>query len=99
MAKVISICGSLRKGSYNRMVLSHLPDWAPAGMTIAEAPPFVEFPLYNADDQNATGFPAPVSWPAAARCGGMLSDVTSGGGNSSGKRGAECGRISGEKTR
>ena len=60
MANVISICGSLRKGSYNRMVLNHLPGWAPAGMTIAEAPPFTEFPLYNADIQNSTGFPAPV---------------------------------------
>jgi len=57
---VVSICGSLRKGSYNRMVVNALPGWAPAGMTIAEAPPWAEFPLYNADVQNATGFPAPV---------------------------------------
>ena len=28
---VISICGSLRKGSYNRMVMSLLPGYAPAG--------------------------------------------------------------------
>ena len=60
MTNVISICGSLRKGSYNRMVLNALPGWAPAGMTVAEAPPFSEFPLYNADMQNSTGFPAPV---------------------------------------
>lgn len=60
MSNVISICGSLRKGSYNRMVLNLLPGWAPAGMTITEAPPFAEFPLYNADIQNSTGFPAPV---------------------------------------
>jgi len=60
MSNVISICGSLRKGSYNRMVLNLLPGWAPAGMTITEAPPFTEFPLYNADIQNSTGFPAPV---------------------------------------
>ena len=57
---VISICGSLRKGSYNRMVMNALPALAPDGMTIAEAPPFSEFPLYNADVQNATGFPPPV---------------------------------------
>jgi len=60
MTNVISICGSLRKGSYNRMVLNALPGWAPAGLTVAEAPPFSEFPLYNADMQNSTGFPAPV---------------------------------------
>jgi chromate reductase len=57
---VISICGSLRKGSYNRMVMNALPALAPEGMKISEAPPFSEFPLYNADIQNSTGFPAPV---------------------------------------
>ncbi len=57
---VISICGSLRKGSYNRMVMNALPALAPEGMKITEAPPFSEFPLYNADIQNSTGFPAPV---------------------------------------
>ena len=57
---VICICGSLRKGSYNRMVMNLLPGYAPEGMIITEAPSFAEFPLYNADIQNATGFPAPV---------------------------------------
>ena len=57
---VISICGSLRKGSYNRMVMNALPSLAPEGMSIKEAPPFTDFPLYNADIQNSTGFPAPV---------------------------------------
>jgi chromate reductase len=57
---VITICGSLRKGSYNRMVMNALPALAPEGMQIKEAPPISEFPLYNADIQNSTGFPAPV---------------------------------------
>ncbi len=63
---VITICGSLRKGSYNRMVMNALPTLAPAGMAIKEAPPFTEFPLYNADIQNTTGFPAPVNTLADA---------------------------------
>jgi chromate reductase len=58
---VISICGSLRKGSYNAMLQRALPSLAPDGMTITPAPSFAEFPLYNADIQNATGFPAPVN--------------------------------------
>jgi chromate reductase len=58
---VISICGSLRKGSFNRMVMNALPALAPDNMTITEAPSFAEFPLYNADVQNSTGFPAPVT--------------------------------------
>jgi chromate reductase len=57
---VITICGSLRKGSYNRMVMNLLPGWAAANLKISEAPPFSEFPLYNADVQNSSGFPAPV---------------------------------------
>ncbi len=63
---VITICGSLRKGSYNRIVMNALPGLAPEGMQIKEAPPFSEFPLYNADIQNSTGFPAPVQTLANA---------------------------------
>ncbi|MFL5098767.1 MAG: NADPH-dependent FMN reductase [Xanthobacteraceae bacterium] len=63
---VISICGSLRKGSFNRMVMKALPGLAPASMSIKEAPPFDAFPLYNADIQNSTGFPAPVNTLADA---------------------------------
>jgi chromate reductase len=65
-ANVITICGSLRKGSYNRMVMNLLPGWAPANVKISEAPPFSEFPLYNADVQNSAGFPAPVQTLADA---------------------------------
>jgi chromate reductase len=58
---VVSICGSLRKGSYNRMVMNALPGLAPEGMQVREAPPYHEFPLYNFDIQNSSGFPAPVT--------------------------------------
>jgi len=63
---VISICGSLRRGSFNRILMSHLQGLAPGGMSIKEAPPFREFPLYNADIQNTSGFPAPVNTLADA---------------------------------
>jgi len=63
---VISICGSLRKGSYNRIVMNALQGYAPEGLRIAEAPSYAEFPLYNADIQNSTGFPAPVQTMAEA---------------------------------
>jgi chromate reductase len=63
---VVSICGSLRKGSYNRMVMNTLQGFAPEGMRITEAPSFAEFPLYNADIQNSAGFPAPVQAMAEA---------------------------------
>jgi len=66
VANIISICGSLRKGSYNRMVMTALPKLAPPGMSIEEAPSFADFPLYNADIQNSTGFPAAVTALAEA---------------------------------
>jgi chromate reductase, NAD(P)H dehydrogenase (quinone) len=58
---VISICGSLRSGSYNGIVQRALPGLAPEGLTVRPAPSFSEFPLYNADVQTASGFPATVN--------------------------------------
>jgi chromate reductase len=43
------------------MLMKALPELAPPGLSIAEAPPFREFPLYDADIQGATGFPAAVT--------------------------------------
>jgi chromate reductase len=63
---VLTICGSLRKGSYNAMVQRALPSLAPEGMTIKPAPSFAEFPLYNADVQDSSGFPGPVNILAEA---------------------------------
>ena len=63
---ILSICGSLRKGSFNAIVQRALPSLAPEGMTIKPAPSFAEFPLYNADIQNSTGFPAAVNTLADA---------------------------------
>jgi chromate reductase, NAD(P)H dehydrogenase (quinone) len=56
----LMICGSLRKGSFNRALMNTLPALAPPGMTLAEAPPFRGFPLYDADLQASSGFPADV---------------------------------------
>ncbi|TMJ30196.1 MAG: NAD(P)H-dependent oxidoreductase [Alphaproteobacteria bacterium] len=63
---VLTICGSLRKGSFNGMVQRALPSLAPEGMALKPAPSFAEMPLYNADIQNSTGFPAPVNTLADA---------------------------------
>src|SRR5437763_1096332 len=60
MANVVAMCGSLRKGSFNRQLMNASIGLAPAGMTIKEAPSFAKFPLYNFDDQQSTGFPKEV---------------------------------------
>jgi chromate reductase, NAD(P)H dehydrogenase (quinone) len=62
---VVCICGSLRKGSYNRMVMNALPGLAPPNMKLTEAPPFGDFPLYNADIQDK-GIPDAVNTLAEA---------------------------------
>jgi chromate reductase len=54
---VLTICGSLRKGSYNRMVMNALPGLAPSHMRFTEAPSFADFPIYNGDIETSTGVP------------------------------------------
>ena len=60
MVNVVTISGSLRKGSYNTALQRTLPSLAPAGMKLTEAPSYAGFPLYNADIQNSSGFPEAV---------------------------------------
>jgi chromate reductase, NAD(P)H dehydrogenase (quinone) len=57
---VLCLCGSLRKGSYNRMVMNALPGLAPEGMKFTEAPSFAGFSIYNFDDQESRGIPPDV---------------------------------------
>jgi len=65
---VISICGSLRKGSYNAALMRALPSLAPEGMAIKPAPAWDKIPVYNFDIQNSSGFPAEVTaWADAIR--------------------------------
>jgi chromate reductase len=58
---VLSICGSLRKGSFNAIVERALPGLAPEGMSITSAPPYGQFPIYNFDIQHEQGIPADVT--------------------------------------
>ena len=58
--KVLVICGSLRKGSYNAALARALPGLAPPEMKLTPSPSFATFPFYNADAQDASGFPAQV---------------------------------------
>ena len=64
--KVVCICGSLRKKSFNAALARLAPTFAPPGMSIVAAPPLDAFPLYNHDVQEGTGFPGPANDLAAA---------------------------------
>lgn len=59
--KVLVICGSLRKRSFNAALTRELPALAPPEMELIPAPSFETFPLYNQDMQDTSGFPAPVT--------------------------------------
>ncbi len=63
---ILVICGSLRKGSYNAALARALPEFAPAGMTFTAAPAYDGLPMYNADIQQASGFPPAAEALAAA---------------------------------
>jgi len=65
---VITVCGSLRKGSFNAALARALPGLAPSELSIKPAPAWVDMPIYNFDDQNTTGIPAAVTaWADAIR--------------------------------
>jgi len=57
---IVTLVGSLRKGSFNAMVARSLPSLAPAGMAVAELPSIRDIPLYDADIQQDEGFPQTV---------------------------------------
>jgi chromate reductase, NAD(P)H dehydrogenase (quinone) len=72
--KVVSLLGSLRKGSYNGAIARALPALAPEGMTITPLPSIRDLPLYDAD-LHAAGFPPVVTAlaaPIAAADGVMI---------------------------
>ena len=48
MLRVLGICGSLRKGSYNALLLRAYAEWAPPDTTI-ETAHIEEIPSYNED--------------------------------------------------
>ena len=55
--KLVAFCGSLRKGSFNRMALQAFIERLPQGTSVETIE--IDWPLYDADVQ-AQGFPAPV---------------------------------------
>ena len=58
LIKTLAFCGSLRKASYNRMLLKTAIELAPAGMSIEEGE-IGALPLYNADLHQA-GLPPEI---------------------------------------
>lgn len=60
MAHLVGFSGSLRRGSYNTALLRAAAALMPDGSRLDIAS-IAEFPLYNGDDEAATGVPAAVA--------------------------------------
>ena len=56
---VLGISGSLRRGSYNTMLLRNIQAMLLPGMTL-EIATLNDLPVYNGDDEDATGIPPSV---------------------------------------
>lgn len=63
---VLTICGSLRKGSFNAALIRALPALAAVEMKLIDAPSYAGFPPYNDDVRVSPGPPADVETFAAA---------------------------------
>ena len=59
MATIVGVCGSLRRGSFNLMLLRAIADTMPPDVTV-ELASIRDIPLYDADLESAQGLPAPV---------------------------------------
>lgn len=59
--KIVAISGSLRKASLNTMLLKHMQSNAPDDVCI-DLVSIKDIPLYNFDDEVASGIPEPVSF-------------------------------------
>jgi chromate reductase, NAD(P)H dehydrogenase (quinone) len=59
MTTIIGLCGSLREGSFNRMLLRAAVEMAPPGTTI-ETESIREIPLYDGDLEGTQGLPPVV---------------------------------------
>ena len=53
--KIVTLLGSLRKGSFNGIVARTLPKIAPEGMNISALPSIDAIPLYDADKDSRSG--------------------------------------------
>lgn len=59
MSTIIGLCGSLRRGSFNQMLLRAAVGMAPPGTAIMPES-IREIPLYDGDVEDELGLPAPV---------------------------------------
>lgn len=58
---ILTLCGSMRKDSYNAALVRALPQIAPGDLTFKEGPAVADIPIYDGDLENVSGFPALIT--------------------------------------
>ena len=63
--EIVTLCGSVRKDSYNAALLRALPTIASGDMVFKPGPNVADVPIYDADLERLSGFPSVISTLAA----------------------------------
>jgi chromate reductase len=63
---VVTLCGSVRKDSYNAALVRALPSISPGDLVFKEGPSVADIPIYDGDLESISGFPSVVTALTAA---------------------------------
>jgi chromate reductase, NAD(P)H dehydrogenase (quinone) len=58
---ILTLCGSVRKDSYNAALIRALPSLSPGDLVFKEGPSVADVPIYDGDLERLSGFPAVVN--------------------------------------
>jgi chromate reductase len=63
---VVTLCGSVRKDSYNAALVRALPSISPGDLVFKDGPSVADVPIYDGDLESITGLPSVITALAAA---------------------------------
>jgi chromate reductase, NAD(P)H dehydrogenase (quinone) len=63
--QIVTLCGSVRKDSYNAALVRALSDISSGDMVFKQGPNVADIPIYDADLERLSGFPSVISGLAA----------------------------------
>lgn len=58
---IITLCGSVRKDSFNAALVRALPNIAPGDLVFRDGPSVADIPIYDGDLELTSGFPAVIT--------------------------------------
>jgi chromate reductase len=59
--EIVTLCGSMRKDSFNAALVRQLPEIASGDLVFKEGPAVADIPIYDGDLETVSGFPAPIT--------------------------------------